>query len=119
MPDTLPGLLGVQTYAVSLLLPTQGAHIGQRRRAQRSEIIAALPEALQRIEYIGAQGPHKFSAVGRCGTDCLLFMALKFLHGGQSQRDEAWISTAYFVGDASLGRKVRAEQLRQVRHRNV
>jgi hypothetical protein len=122
MPDTLATVLGVKTSAASLLLPAQGAHIARQRRDERSEIISALPEALERVEYVeyvGTQAAHKFVAVGRCRTGRLLFMALKFVRVGEPARDEAWISTAYFVGNATLRRKVRNKKLRQVLHRSV
>jgi hypothetical protein len=108
--------LGVHTSAQRLLLPTQGRHIRLGKRDSRA-VIAALPAALESLRYRGyRKAKDEHTAVGSCGSGCMLLVGVVFVGARDpSQNDEARITTAHFIGQKKLRKKVRNGQLTPIR----
>ena len=104
--------LGVHTSAQRLLLPTQGRHI-RRGKPDSRAIIAALPAALEALRYRGyRKAKDEHTAVGSCGNGCMLLVGVVFVAARDpSQNDEARITTAHFISQQTLRKKVRNGQL--------
>ena len=104
--------LGVRTSAQRLLLRTQGRHIRLRKPDSRA-IIAALPAALESLRYRGyRKAKDEHTAVGSCGNGCMLLIGVVFVRPRDpSESDEARITTAHFIGQRTLRKKVRNGQI--------
>ena len=111
--------LGVTTAAQHLLLSVQGEHIRKRRKSEAQAIIAAIPHALEHLRFIGRRSAEKevHIVVGQRRVGRTLLVGIKFVpaNRARSDRDEAWVTTAYFVRDAEVRRLLRNGQLRPVR----
>jgi hypothetical protein len=104
--------LRVRTSAQQLVLPTQGRHIRLGKRDSRA-IIAALPAALESLRYRGyRKAKDEPTAVGLCGYGRMPLVGVVFVGARDpSQNDEARITTAHFIGQQALDKKVRNGQL--------
>jgi len=103
-------LIDVVSDAVEVRCFAQAEHIWKRREAEAQSIIDALPDAMARIKYVGHRDVISAgivrTAIGECSDRRLILCGIKFLpaKGAWSGKDEAWMSTAYFVGVTELSR---------------
>ena len=108
--------IGVATMQGRFRLIAQGREIRMKRsRSRAREVIGSLSEALGRIEYIGPRpSQHQFSIVGRNSAGELLLVGAKLVRppAARSGVDELIISTAYFIDEGELKRKLGNGQLR-------
>jgi hypothetical protein len=110
-------LLEVSSDAVDVRLAVQAEHLWRRREREARSIIGAVPEAMARIKYVGrreAIGRVVRTAVGECSDHRLLRCVVKFVpaESSRSGKDEAWLVTAYFLGQRELRRLLRRQEIR-------
>jgi hypothetical protein len=118
LTEHFQAILGVTTSADNLVLPVQGQHIRTSRGREAHVIIDAIPQALARIKYLGQRQPDNIErmAVGEYKLGRLLLVGVRFLPAerARSKRDEAVVTTAYFLRNSELRRLLRRGQLRPV-----
>lgn len=106
----LLGVIDVATGAEDLLFAAQGDHIRQKSKRDAEAVLKALPEALGNVKYVGRTPgkPNWRHVVGSAAVGKLVFVALKFLPAEKSYtgKDEAWITTAYFIGEREVRRRL-------------
>jgi hypothetical protein len=111
----LAAAAGLRTHQRHFRLKVQGREIRMKRsNARAREVIAFMPEALRNPEYIGRRSqPNQFCFVGRCGTGEYLLIAAKLVgaHRAATRVDELIVSTAHFVHESEVQRKIRNGQL--------
>ena len=116
LDSNLLRLLNVATRALDLRMELQAEHLHRRRPRQAHSLLAALPEVLDNIRYLGTQSRcnRQRTAVGMCTAERLVLVGLKFFpaHLSRSGDDEAWVTTAYFLGQSELRRQVSNGTLR-------
>jgi hypothetical protein len=113
--------IGLATTQSRFMLMAQGREIRMKRsRSRAREVIGRLSEALGSIEYIGPRpSRYQFSIVGRTTAGELLLIGAKLVRppAASSGLDELIISTAYFIDDGEMKRKLGNGQLRPCRSR--
>jgi hypothetical protein len=112
-------LLGISTLAVDVLISVQAEHLWRRREREAREIIEAIPKAVSRIQYIGGRDANARvirTIVGAASNHSLLRCIVKFVpaQSARSGTDEAWLLTAYFLGQTELRRLLRRKDVRPV-----
>ena len=114
--------LSVTSSAEHLMFSVQGLHIREKRKHEAQAIIAAIPRALEELNYCGLRDAEKqiHTAVGHHGLGGYLLVGIKFIPASRarSKRDEAWVTTAYFLGSSELRRLLRREKLNPI-HRTL
>lgn len=108
--------LGVSSLAEDLVFPGQGDHIRQRRQRDAEAILRILPEALHKIKYVGCTPgkPHLRQVIANVPIGKNVFVALKFLQASGARKDEAIVTTAYFVRPREVRRLMQRGRLRPV-----
>lgn len=109
-------VLGVSSLAEDLVFPGQGDHIRQRRPLDAEAILKVLPEALHKVKYVVRTPgkPHLRQVIANINMGKNVFVALKFLPASGARKDEAIVTTAYFVRPREVGRLKRRGKLRPV-----
>ena len=109
----LPG--GVEGRQRTVSISPEGvAHIRRRRRKWLTFCLAHIPDVLSAPDYLGQRprGDHRRVAfvrlVGRPGR--WLLVSVKFL----DEKREAWVNSAYPLGDTELTRRLRTSTLWRV-----
>jgi hypothetical protein len=109
-------IFGVITEACDIRLRNQGRHIHIRRTREAHLIIEAIPQALTHVKYVGRRYPdkHIYTAVGKSESRYLLLVGIEFVRAesAPSGKDEAWVTTAYFLKEPELRRQLRKQVLR-------
>ena len=109
-------VLGVSSLAEDLVFPGQGDHIRQKRPLDAEAILKVLPDALHKVKYVVRPPgkPHLRQVIANVNMGKNIFVAIKFLSGSGARKDEAIVTTAYFVRPREVDRLKRRGRLRPV-----
>ena len=119
-PDFL-STIEVTTTAIDLVFKEQGQHIRKNHEDMVPAGFEEIPFAMSRIEYKGGSVDKTHNnvlrtAVGRSQDGRWLVLGMKFKPAeyAPSRQDEAWGTTAHFVGESDLPRMIKRWNLRTI-----